>query len=527
MVVTMRADDGAGACAEQIRRLDWATTPLGPTHAWPQFLQCVVAMMLRSSAPKLLLWGGDFITFYNDAHMRLMQGIGPEGIGRPYPVFRPTVWQHMEGFVDDVLHGASGMQSQLIVEPPLVEEGKNALYQLCYMPVPDEAGVPGGVLVDVFDATPARGMEVALRLENERLNRLFAEAPVFIAHGVGPELRIEFFNRAFRQMLEGREIQGRPALEVIPELAGHGLVEALQDVYRTGLPWMGSDVRLSLMNRKTGSEEVHYLDFVYQPVRDDHGNVSGILCAGSDVTERHMAQVEAERLRHQLLHASRINAMGTMAMTLAHELNQPLAAAGNYVSAARHLIAKDQENADSVLEAAQEEIARAADVIRRTRSVVRSGRAERTCVSFRRVFDRALSLLDVTGPYKIEVTVRLDEAATHVLADEIQLEQVILNLIKNSMEASAESERREVIITSRRTTDNKVLLQVRDFGLGLQQEILESLFDLVGLSTRDGLGVGLSLTRTIIEANGGQITAANAVGGGAVFSIELDAPLNA
>jgi two-component system sensor kinase FixL len=483
-------------------------------------------MMLRSSAPKLLLWGRDFITFYNDAQMELMRGAGVSGIGRPFSTFRPAVWKHMAGPVAKVMRGASGTHSDLIISPSQDSEGKSASYQLCYTPVPDEQGVPAGVLIDVFDTTPARRLEVALRSENDHLNRLFSAAPVFIAHGVGPELRIEFFNRAFEQMFEAREITGKTAQEVIPELADHGLVEKLDQVYRTGEPWMGSDVRLSLRNWKTGVERVYYLDFVYQPVRDDGREVSGILCAGSDVTERHLAQVEAERLRHQVLHASRINAMGTMAMTLAHELNQPLAAVGNYIGAARHLVTKDGQRADAVLATAQEELARAADVIRRTRSVVRSGRAERTSVSLRRAFDRSMSLLDVSRPDKIKPALRLGSSATHVMADEVQLEQVLLNLVKNAIEASIDTDRKEVIVSSQRISPLKIRLQVRDYGTGIEPDLLDSLFDRVGMSTRDGLGVGLSLTRTIVEANGGQITAANARGGGAVFSIELDAPRN-
>jgi two-component system sensor kinase FixL len=523
----MRIDDCPGECAEQARRFDWAATSIGATNQWPDLLKCVVGITLRSSAPKLLLWGPDLITFYNDAQMQLMRGAGVAGIGRPFPTFRPTVWKHMEGFVAEVFRGASGTHSDLIIARSEHTGGTTACYQLCYTPVSDVEGAPAGILIDVFDATPPRKLELALRSENHRLNLLFSAAPVFIAHGVGPELRIEFFNRAFEQMFEGRELQDKAANQAIPELAGHGLVDKLERVYQTGEPWMGSDVRLALTNRKTGLERVHYLDFVYQPVRGEGGEVSGILWAGSDVTERHLAQVEAERLRHQLLHASRINAMGTMAMTLAHELNQPLAAVGNYVGTARRLIAKDPERTDAVLATAQDELDRAADVIRRARSVVRSGRAERGPVSLRQAFDRAFSLLDMSDPRRMRLTLRLGSDATQVMADEVQLEQVLLNLVKNAIEASVVSERKEVIVSSQRCTPTKVRLQVRDFGTGIDPELLELLFDRVGMSTRDGLGVGLSLTRTIVEANGGQISAANAPGGGAVFTIELDAPLGA
>jgi two-component system, LuxR family, sensor kinase FixL len=516
----VKIEDCPGPCAEVVRRFDWRSSPLGGTESWPRNLKLVVGMMLRSSAPKLLLWGDELTTFYNDTVMHMLGSVATAGIGAHFPDFRPQVWPHIATFAETARSGGSCGTSDLAF-PAAAGLADESYYHLCYTPVPDDEGVARGVLVDVYNATAAKRVERTLRDENSWLNKLFAEAPVFIAYGSGPECRIEFTNHAFDRLLNDRQLVGLTVDEAVPEMERSGLRKLLRDVFESGKPFIGSNMRVEF-DRPDGPPSTHYLDFMYQPVRDNDDAIIGILCTGYDVTERHNAQVEAERLRHQVLHASRINAMGTMAMTVAHELNQPLAAAANYLAAAQVLAGDGDGAAAKALRAAEIEILRAGEVIRCIRSVVQSGRAKRTAVSISHAHDRAIMLLRAAGVREIKPCVTLGQGATHVLADEIQLEQIFSNLLRNAAEAMREHGECSVHVSSAAAPGGRVAIAIRDFGGGLPEQSMHRIFDQLGVSTGEGLGLGLALTRTLVEANGGSISACNAADGGAVFTIELD-----
>lgn len=516
----MKIDDCPGACAERFRKIDWSESPLGAPDKWPNVLQAVVETMLHSAAPKLLIWGEHLTTFYNDSIMQMLGNVGPQGIGTHFPHFRPQLWAHVSSFMDAALRGEALCSSDLVLAPA-DGVGEPSYYHLYYSSIRGDDGNPGGVLIDAYNATPTKRLEQSLRNENSWPHKIFTEAPAFMAYGSGPEFKIEFTNRAFDDLCRDREMIGLPVSEAIPEAERQGCVQILRQVFETGEPFVGSNIKFIIDHEAENAQSIHYVDFIYQPVRSDDGIVIGVLCAGYDVTERHTAQVEAERLRHQVLHASRINAMGTMAMTVAHELNQPLAAAANYLGAAQLLLAKRDGDPVPVLKSAEVEVLRAGDVIRGIRSLVRSGRAERTVVSIQHAHDRAVMLLAAGGAYPVQSVLSLGEGATHIMADEVQLEQIFTNLLRNASDAMSNSSRKEVRVSATRLEGGNVRLSIRDYGPGLPEESVQHMFDQLGASTGTGLGLGLALTRTLVEANGGVISASNAVDGGAVFTVEF------
>jgi two-component system sensor kinase FixL len=522
----MPAVSSTGPCAERIRRIDWGQTDLGPPDAWPQMLRLGLETILRSAAPKLLLWGPQMTGFYNDSFACLIGDPSAEGIGVPCPTLRPELWGIVEEHVARAWQGCERLKAELkLVDTP---DGKSpSYYDIYFTPLFGEPNRAAGVLIDVHDTTIAWRSSEILRLENETLQRLFLAAPVVMAYAVGFDLKIQFANQAFQKFVGFRPLDGLPVAEAIPEIAEQGFLQRLERVYESGEPWVGENMPIFLRDPAGGPERSHYVDFAYQPVKDDAGRVVGILCTGYDVTEKWRARQETEQLRHRVLHASRVNAMGSMAMTLAHELNQPLAAASNYVAAARKTLLNrdyltDEEIVEPLNEAASQ-IIRAGEMIRRIRSVVRAGEADRQPVSLDAAVSRVQSLIEAGGSPEIKITTAISDQATSVLADQIQLEQVLVNLVRNAAEASRESYRKEIVISSEQAGASRIRITLRDFGPGLRPDQINALFEGVNPSDAQGLGVGLSLSHTLIEANGGTLQAGNAHGGGALFVLELDA----
>lgn len=522
----MTAEHWPDSCAAEIASFDWPAVGLGPPQDWPDTLRTLLGMMFSSAAPKLLLWGEEHRAFFNEAYVKVMPGqLAAASLGRPLAELLPAVWEHAAGFVRSAMNGASLLSSELVLRPAGLGSSDPGYFTLCYTPARDGTDRVQGVLIDVYDATASRLLEQALRSKNSQLSQLFAEAPVVIALATGPELKLEFVNRASENIFGSRRNGNVSGAEQMPKIGDQRLLALLREVYLSGRAQVFPDFRLFQREPRTGAEQSWFLDIVCQPVRDEADAVYGVLFTAYDVTHRNLVQDEASRLQHRQLHESRLDAMGTMAMTLAHELNQPLSVVGNYIGAARRLLSETTPDIAELLRLAQEEIRRAGDVVRRARSLVRLGTAERTCVSIQRACEKAMSLLEASGVHELEVSMSLAMDATHVLADEVQLEQVLLNLLLNAAEASRNSDVKKVHIETRRSGPARVRVTLRDYGPGFDEVALGHLFDRVGMSSGAGLGVGLALTRTLLEANGGSIQAGNATDGGAILVLEFDAPI--
>jgi two-component system, LuxR family, sensor kinase FixL len=255
-------------------------------------------------------------------------------------------------------------------------------------------------------------------------------------------------------------------------------------------------------------------------IRDAKGRAIRAVGAMSDVTERHRAEAEIRRMQAELIHVSRLSAMGAMASTLAHELNQPLAAVTNFVSGAKR-IAENSDSSREVLTEALEgaEIAarRAGEILRRVRDLVSRGKVSVRTEHLPQLIDEAcvLAFIDaeVRGiPHRLE----LDPAAQWVRADRIQIQQVLINLVRNAVEAIGNRARREIVIATR-PSGKAVEIEVADTGSGIAVDNPDDLFSEFLTTKSGGMGIGLPISRTIVEAHGGQIWAENRPGGGAVF----------
>jgi two-component system sensor kinase FixL len=274
--------------------------------------------------------------------------------------------------------------------------------------------------------------------------------------------------------------------------------------------------------RKDGS--IFPMDLAVGEARQDGESVFvGMI---RDISERHETQRRMAEMQRELVHVSRLSAMGEMASTLAHELNQPLTAVMNYVQAARRMLeARERfapERIGETMEKAVEQAGRAGQIIRRLREFIRKGETEKAAADANQIV-REASMLGLVGAREAGVAVRFDLTAElpPVLIDPIQVQQVVLNLVRNSMDALAQAERREITVRTGLGGDGFVEVAVTDTGPGLAQEVRDRLFEPFLTTKAGGMGIGLSISRSIIDSHGGELRAEPNPGGGVSFRFTL------
>ena len=245
-----------------------------------------------------------------------------------------------------------------------------------------------------------------------------------------------------------------------------------------------------------------------------------------DLSERQEAQQRLQELQAELIHMSRFTALGEMASTLAHELNQPLTAVASYLKGAGRLLDAGESSgialARDAIERAAQQALRAGQIIRRLREFVARGEGERQAENLAKLIEEACALALVGAKQSgVQVSVVFDSTSTHVLADKIQVQQVLLNLVRNAIEAMQEVDRRDLTLSTHRLDDDTVRIDVADSGPGIAPEIVDQLFQPFITTKQSGMGVGLSISRTIVESHGGRIWIEPNPGGGVIFHITL------
>ena len=246
-----------------------------------------------------------------------------------------------------------------------------------------------------------------------------------------------------------------------------------------------------------------------------------------DITQRQKAELRLQDLQSELAHVGRVSEMGSLASSLAHELNQPLTAIANYCEAARDLLPAEGNDESlalvrEALDEAAKETLRAGQIVQRLREFVRPGEAERRVESLARLVTEANALALVgTREHGIEVQVQLDPRADDVFVDRIQIQQVLTNLVRNAIDAMLDSPIRSLVIRSEASPDDLVTLTIEDTGSGIDPEIAPQLFQPFVSSKQHGMGVGLSICRTIVEAQGGRIWFEPRPEGGTAFHFTL------
>ncbi len=381
----------------------------------------------------------------------------------------------------------------------------------------DAAGQPSAVLELGTDIT-------AHRLAAAELARMSAmieacEDAIVARDSAG---RIISWNQAAERMsgYSAAEMLGRPVDAVVPAELAADEARLLARVHRGERVERYETTRL---HRDGGRVP---LSVSLAPIYDSDGQLVGSVSIGRDISRRLSGQKALRETRAELVHLSRLSELGQIASALAHEINQPLTAIGNYVSGARRLLASGNTAAAlTALERVSEQAERGAQIVQRMRDFMRKRAIEMRVDDLPEVIDEActLALIGVRDR-PVRVIRRLDPAARVAVLDRVQIEQVLFNLMRNAIEAMAGAPVQELTLATGRRDDGKVEVSVADTGPGLPEEVRRRLFQPFVTTKPNGLGVGLSICRAIVQAHGGELSAEDPPGGGTVFRFTLEAP---
>ena len=246
-----------------------------------------------------------------------------------------------------------------------------------------------------------------------------------------------------------------------------------------------------------------------------------------DLTEQRRNESRMKALQAELVHFSRLSSVGTMASALAHELNQPLTVVTNYLEAARDLLdAPDADSMKMVQEAlgeAAKQSVRAGQIVRKLRDYVSRGEVEKRPTDLVPLLGDTLALIQTEMNQSAgTINVSVAENTPHVMIDPIQIQQVVINILRNALEAMSGLPKPEITISASAADNGMVIVAIEDNGPGIDREVSEHLFRPLASSKTTGMGLGLSICRTIVEAHGGTIEAMPAGEQGTRFAFTLE-----
>jgi PAS domain S-box-containing protein len=281
---------GGGQTGAVLRAFDWSGSPLGPPPSWPQPLKTLMSVVLGSNQAMFVVWGPEGTLLYNDAYGEILAAKHPAALGGPFL----KVWAEIEADLIPIVQQAYGGEPVHMNDIELHMERRGyqeeAHFAFSYTPVRDESGAIAGFFCACTETTAQVLAERKAAADTARQRRLFQQAPGFITILGQPSHIFEFVNDAYIRLFGDRDYIGKTVREVFPELEGQGFFEWLDEVYSTGERHFAYHVPARLRLSPDEPEVERFLDFIYEPVVDEAGQVTGIFCEGYDVTESHAAQ---------------------------------------------------------------------------------------------------------------------------------------------------------------------------------------------------------------------------------------------
>ncbi len=456
------------------------------------------------------------VTSWNGVAGAMFGYTAGEMIGQPITIIIPADLREMEAALVRRVH--RGEKVTHFATARLRKDGRRVDVSLTLAPIRDDAGQVVGVAKIVRDITAARQAEQELHRREALLRSILDTVPdaliIIDAQGL-----IQSFSAAAERLFgfTAAEAVGRNVSVLMPSPYREGHDGYLHRYMTTGERRIIGIGRIVVGQRRDGST------FPMELSVGEVNRAGTRLFAGfvRDLTERQERERRLNELQSELVHVSRLTELGQMAAALAHEVNQPLTAMANYLNGVRRLLAAGrQEAALQAMDRITEQADRARQLIQRLRAMVRKGETEQRREDLTKIIEEAsaLALVGVGSGLKLEIHVAPDAAAAVI--DKIQIQQVLLNLMRNAAEAMAGQEQRALTVSTARLGEY-VEITVADNGPGLPETVRTRLFQPFVTTKPSGMGVGLSVCRTIVEAHGGELRAEDVPGGGTVFRLTV------
>lgn len=525
------ADGGESVAGRLLLSTDWAATPLGPMEQWPQALRIAVSICLNSRFPMFVWWGEQAINIYNDAYIPVLGQRHPAAFGAPAQRTWADIWHIVGAQRQAVMERGEATWNERVL---LVMERngfpEDTWFTWSYSPIHDDSGAIGGM----FCACSEETGRVHAERERDRLMQQaqdaartlqtwFDNAPGFVALLRGPEFVFDLVNESYYQLVGHRRLEGLPVEQALPEFRTQGYFDLLRRVYASGEPFIGRAMKL-MVQRTPGAPLVErYVDFIYQPVRDASGAVTGIFAQGHDVTDQVQATAaleDANRRKDEFL------------ATLAHELRNPLAPIRQAALVAK--TSPEPARRDWALAVVERQVGHMARLLDDLLDVSRISRGKLELrlerVDLKTVTDAALEAAwPLMEARQHRLQVQLPEQAVQLDVDPVRIAQVLSNLLSN---AAKYTDAGGTITLAADVGDGRVHVHVRDNGIGLTREHLDEVFGLFSQVTaamdrsQGGLGIGLALSRGLVQLHGGTLHATSAgLGQGAEFTVCLPLPV--
>lgn len=403
--------------------------------------------------------------------------------------------------------------------PPLVVAGMRAPAQWLWL-------VAGLLLTAAIVAAVGLAYRGVIRAEAVARDRLAALVESSHDAIIGKDLagHITSWNKGAEKMYgyAAAEAVGQPLSMLAPPILKDEIPTLIEQVRAGKIVSNYETTRITKTGRQLD------VSLTLSPIHDDAGRITGISVIARDVTALNRAQQRVRELTAEMVHMSRLTAMGQLSSSLAHELNQPLAAIANYVEAARQLLlaasVQPPPRVTEFLEKTAGQADRAGQIIRRLRGFVEKGTIERMAAPLNDMVKEATALATVgTSADGVEIVYELAPGLPPIEIDKIQIQQVVVNLVRNATEVLRDAKRRRLTVRTAAGLDGGQEVSVADTGPGIAPEIADQLFKPFVTTKADGMGIGLSICHSIIEAHGGRIWTEPNPGGGTIFRFVVPA----
>ncbi|MFK3847282.1 PAS domain-containing protein [Stenotrophomonas sp. NPDC078853] len=275
-----------GEAADRVRCHDWHAGPLGHPDGWPLALRHATSLMLASPESMYLVWGDELVFLFNDAYSPILGPRLEQAMGAPLRTLWADAWDAVKGPVEQALAGGSSRYVDMPVRMNRYGVEEETWWTFSFSPIHREDGSIGGVFCVTREVTQAIVAQRRLAHENERLIALFEKSPMFMAFLSGPEHRVELANPRYAEMVGNRPVIGQRLADAIPEVIDQGYLPLLDQVYRSGETYIGTEVTYDPVAADGGTAEPRKLDIVFQPVKDEAGQSIGVFVQGLDVTSQ-------------------------------------------------------------------------------------------------------------------------------------------------------------------------------------------------------------------------------------------------